>query len=98
MISTSQVNVTGTAATLLGVVPPGPASMVVTNAGGTVTLYVGGGASQPGTASPLTGSGFPVAGGAVVPFGQFSTSAGTHLWGQASSGTIPAGLIISTGT
>lgn len=97
MISTTQVNVTGTAATLLGIVPPGPASMVVTNGGGTVTLYVGVGASQPGTASPLTGSGFPVAGGAIVPFGQFSTSAGTNLWGQASSGTITAGLIVSTG-
>lgn len=98
MISTSQVSVTGTAATLLGIVPPGPASVVVTSAGGTVTLYVGAGASQPGTASPLTGSGFPVAGGAIVPFGQYSTAASTHLWGQASSGTITAGLIISTGT
>lgn len=97
MISTSQVSVTGTAATLLGIVPPGPASMVVTNTGGTVTLYVGEGATQPGTAPSLTSSGFPVAGGAIVPFGQFATSAGTHLWGQASSGTITAGLIISTG-
>ena len=97
MLSTSQVSVTGTAATLLGIVPPGPASAVITNTGGTVTLYVGGGITQPGTASPLTSSGFPVAGGAIVPFGQFSTSAGTHLWGQASSGTITAGLIVSTG-
>ncbi len=98
MISTTQVSVAGTAAVLLGIVPPGPASVVITNGSGTVPLYVGAGASQPGTASPLTGCGVPVAGGAVVPLGQFSTSAGTHLWGQASSGTITAGLIISTGT
>jgi len=98
MIFASQVSVTGTAATLLGVVPPGLASVVVTNGSGTVPLYVGAGPAQPGTASPLTGSGVPVAGGGVVPFGQFSTSAGTRLWAQSSSGTIPAGLIISTGT
>ena len=97
MISAGQVSVTGTAATLLGIVPPGPASVVVTNGGGTVTLYVGAGASQPGTASPLTGCGAPIPGGAVVSLGQYSTSAATHLWGQASSGTITAGLIVSTG-
>ena len=98
MISTGQVIVTGTAATLLGIVPPGPASVVVTDGAGTVPLYVGAGPSQPGTASPLTGCGVPVAGGAVVPLGQFASSGSTHLWAQASSGTITAGLIISTGT
>lgn len=97
MISTSQASVTGTAATLLGIVPPGPASMVVTNSAGTIPLYVGAAATQPGTASPLTGCGVPVPGGGIVPLGQYSTSAGTHLWGQASSGTITAGLIVSTG-
>ena len=94
MISTTQVSVAGTAATLLGIVPPGPASVVVTN-GGDGDPVCGGRDTQPGTL-PLTAvvcrSG---RGGRAL--GQFSTSAGTQLWGQASSGTITAGLIISTG-
>ena len=98
MISMSQVSVDGYGGDAPRDRAAGPASMVVTNTGGTVTLYVGEGATQPGTAPSLTSSGFPGAGGVIVPFGQFATSAGTHLWGQASSGTITAGLIISTGT
>lgn len=97
MINAGQASVTGTAATLLGIVPPGPASVVITNNGGTIPLFVGAAATQPGTAPSLTSNGVPIPGGAIVPFGQFSTSVSTHLWGQASSGTITAGFIVSTG-
>ena len=77
--------------------PPGAASIVVVNGSGTVPVFVGAGVTQPGTANPLTGYGIPVAGGQSVSLGQYSSSSATHLWAQASSGTVPVGLMISTG-
>jgi hypothetical protein len=97
MITTSQVSVASTAATLVGIIPAGAASVVVTNSSGTVPVFLGTGATQPGTAPSLTSSGVPVAGGAVVSLSQYTASGSSHLWGQSSSGTIPVGLIISTG-
>lgn len=91
MISPGQVSV-GTAPTVLGTVPPGPASVVITN-GGTATVFVGAGT----TASVLTGT--PVPAGAVVPLGQFSSSSSTKLWGITAGATaVSTGLIISTGS
>lgn len=98
MINCSQVSVAGTAAVSLGIVPPGAASIAVVNGSGTVPVYVGAGLTQPGTASPLTGCGVPVPGGAIVSLGQYASSSATHLWAQASSGTVPVGLIVSNGT
>ena len=46
MITFAQVTVAGTAAVLLGIVPPGPASVVITNGSGTRPVC-GGRASQP---------------------------------------------------
>ena len=71
MIDCTQVSVAGTAAVSLGIVPPGAASIVVVNGSGTVPVYLGAGVTQPGTASPLTGCGIPVAGGASISLGQY---------------------------
>lgn len=90
MIVPYGVTVGGTAV-VLGVVPPGPCSVVITNAG-TVTMFVGAGTSA------TTASGAPVPGPGVVSLGQFSSSStATTLWGITSSSSVTAGLFISTG-
>ena len=90
MIIPYGVTVGGTAVAL-GTVPPGPCSVVITNAG-TTTLFVGA-----GTAASV-GSGAPVPGPGVVNLGQFSSSSATKLWGITSTGSVTAGLFISTGS
>jgi len=90
MIEPLGVSVAGTAPVLLATVPPGPASIVITN-GGTAALYVGAGTAA------TTASGAPVPASGVVPLGQFSSSTATKLWGITSGGTVSAGVFISTG-
>ena len=94
MIITSQVSVGGTAVKLIAV-PPGPSNLVITNAG-TVTLYVGGGA----TATTTGGAG--IAAGAAVTIPGFPASSGTQLWGITPGGSVAsivtADLFLSTGT
>ena len=79
----------------MGTVPPGAASVVITNSSGTIPLYVG--AGSPGTAPTLASNGTPIPGGGIVTLAQFPSSSSTRLYGLAQSGTIPVGLIISTG-
>jgi hypothetical protein len=97
VIDCSQFSVPGSAATSLGVIPPGAASILLVNGSGTIPVYVGSGVAQPGTASPLTGCGCPIPGGAVVSLAQYPPSSASHLWAQASSGTVSVGLVVSNG-
>ena len=90
MIDPLGVSVAGTPV-VLATVPPGPASVVITNAGA-VTMFVGAGTAA------TTGSGAPVPASGVVPLGQFASSSATKLWGITSGGTVTAGVFISTGT
>ena len=90
MIDPYGVSVAGSAV-VLAAIPPGPSSVVITNAG-TVPLYVGAGTSA------STSSGAPVPGPGVVPLAGFATSSGTKLWGITSGGTVTAGVFISTGS
>ena len=90
MIDPYGVSVAGSAVTL-ATIPPGPSSIVITNAGA-ATLYVGS-----GTAATVA-SGAPVPASGVVGFAQYSSSSGTKLWGITGGGTVTAGVFISTGT
>ena len=90
MIDPYGVSVAG-APVVLATVPPGPSSVVITNAGA-VTLYVGAGTAA------STGAGAPVPASGVVPMSGFATSSATKLWGITSGGTVTAGVFISTGS
>lgn len=89
MISTGQVSA-GTAPATLCVIPPGLASVVVSNAG-TVTAYVAAG----GTASSTNG--IPVASGQALPvIGGYQTSLGVALSVVTAGGTAAVGFALST--
>ena len=87
------VSVAGSAVTL-GVVPAGPCTAVITNAGAT-TLFVGAGPASGGTVS--TTSGVPVPASGVVPLPGYPGSSSVTLYGITSGGTVTAGVFISTG-
>lgn len=97
MITAAQVAVNGTAAALLATVPPGAYNLVITNAAGTIPLFLGTSAVS-GTAPTLATNGCPIPGGAVVALSQPSSSSATRLYGLAGSGTITAGLLLSNGS
>jgi hypothetical protein len=86
------VSVAGAAVTL-GAVPPGPCTVVVTNAG-TATLYVGA-VPAGGAGTVLTTSGTPVPASGVVTLPGYPGSSPVTLWGITSGGTVSAGVIIS---
>ena len=97
MIITAQVAVQGTSATLLATVPPGAYNLVITNAAGTIPLYLGTSAVS-GTAPTLASNGVPIPGGGIVSLSQPASSSATRLYGLAGSGTITAGLLLSNGS
>lgn len=86
------VSVAGSAVSL-GMVPPGPCTVVITNAGAT-TLFVGAGPSG-GTVSTSTGT--PIPASAVVPLPGYPGSSAVSLYGITAGGTVTAGVFISTG-
>lgn len=90
MIVTRQFTVTGTVTTM-GLVPAGPCSVVVTNAGA-VTMFVGAGTGV------TTSSGAPVPASGVVPLPGFPSSSPVNLWGITTGGTVTAGVFISNGS
>lgn len=85
------VSVAGAAVTL-GTVPPGPCTVVITNAGAT-TLFVG---ADPAGGSVLTTTGAPVPASGVVTLPGYPGSSPVTLWGITSGGTVTAGVFISS--
>lgn len=94
MIVTSQATVGGTAVPL-ALVPPGPSSVTVTNAG-TAPLYVGAGTAV------TSSDGGPVPAGEAVTLPGFPASSPVRLWGITAGGTaapiVTAGVFISDGS
>lgn len=91
MISTrAGVSVAGAAVTL-ATVPPGPCTVVITNAGA-VTLFVG---ADPAAGSVTTATGAPVPASGVVTLPGYPSSSPVTLWGITGGGTVTAGVFIS---
>lgn len=89
MLTGGQVTA-GTASALLGPgVPPGPCSVVLSNAG-SVTVFVGFGTSA------TVSDGFPVPSGQVAPFAGWQGSKGSPLSVVTSSGSAVTGWLVST--
>jgi hypothetical protein len=87
------VTVAGAAVTL-GAVPAGPCTVVVTNAG-TATLFVGAvPAGAAGTVLSTTGTPVPASG--VVTLPGYPGSSPCTLWGVCASGSVTAGVFISS--
>jgi hypothetical protein len=91
MAVTSRQVPAGTGSVFLATVPPGPASVVISNAG-SVTAWV-----SAGTAPATTSNGCPVPAGAQVSLTAWQGSAGSPLQVICPSGTNTSlGYIIST--
>lgn len=90
MISTGQVSV-GTASATLCRVPPGPCSVVITNAG-TVTAYAGAGTAVTST------NGMPIPSGIAVPFAGLMGDLGSPIAICTAAGSATLGFLISTST
>lgn len=91
-----QVNV-GTGGTVLAQLPPGPASVTISNAGPS-PIYIGTGATvaaAPGTATQAA-AGMPVPSGGIFTFELFQGSPGTTLRAIAPGTASTAGFLIST--
>lgn len=92
MITASQAQA-GTASSQLCVIPPGPCTVIVSNAGTAATVWAG----TAGTVIPgLGGNGFPLPSGVPVAIPVYRGSAGGILNMATSSGTASVGWMVCT--
>lgn len=89
MITFEQVPV-GASATLVGTVPPGANTVILTGAGGTGIVYLGNSTAVSSTI------GAPLAGTGVMLIPGFSSSRQTTIYAVSSGGTVSIGFTIST--
>ncbi len=92
IVTRAGVSVAGAAVTL-GTVPPGPCTVVITNAGAT-TLFVGADTAAGGSVTTTTGTPVPASG--VVTLPGYPGSSPCTLWGITAGGTVTAGVFISS--